>query len=110
MSRALWATCSAYFAISNGVKQGCVLSAVLFTIYIDKLLCKLKCSGVGCRWGNSCVGALSYADDINSLCSSIRVLNKMLDMCNSFADMYDIKLIAKKSLGIHICGQPCSYV
>ena len=42
MSRALWDTCcSAYFSMSNGVKQGGVLSAILFTIYIDKLLCKL---------------------------------------------------------------------
>ena len=37
MSRALWDTrCSAYFSMSNGVKQGGVLSAILFSIYIDK--------------------------------------------------------------------------
>ena len=55
--------------------------------------------------GNSYVGALSYADDITLLCSSIRGLNKMLDICNSFADMYDIKFNAKKSLGIKFGGQ-----
>ena len=95
MSRALWDTCcSAYFSMSNGVIQGGVLSAILFTIYIDKLPCKLKRSGLGCRMGNSYVGALSYADDITLLCPSIRGLNKMLDICNSFADMYDIKFNA----------------
>ena len=52
MSRALWnRCCSPYFAMSNGVKQGGVLSAILFTIYIDKLLVKLKRSGLGCRIG-----------------------------------------------------------
>ena len=55
--------------------------------------------------GNSYVGALSYADDITLLCPSIRGLNKMLDICNSFADMYDIKFNAKKSLGIKFGGQ-----
>ena len=39
---------SKYFSLSNGVKQGGVLSPVLFTLYIDKLLIKLKLSGVGC--------------------------------------------------------------
>ena len=102
----MWDTCcSAYFSMSNGVKQGGVLSAILFTIYIDKILCKLKRSGLGCRMGNSYVGALSYADDITLLCPSIRGLNKMLDICNSFADMYDIKFNAKKSLGIKFGGQ-----
>ena len=81
MSRALWDTCrSGYFSMSNGVKQGGVLSVILFTINIDKLLCKLKRSGLGCRMGNSYVGALSYADDITLLCPSIRGLNKMLDI------------------------------
>ena len=55
--------------------------------------------------GNFYVGALSYADDITLLCSSIRGLNKMLDICNSFTDMYDIKFIDKKSLGIKFDGQ-----
>ena len=55
---------------------------------------------------NSYVGALSYAYDITLLCPSIRGLNKMLDICNSFADMYDIKFNAKKSLGIKFGGQP----
>ena len=60
---------------------------------------------VDSRMGNSYVGALSYADDINLLCPSIRGLNKMLDICNSFADMYEIKFNAKKSLGIKFGGQ-----
>ena len=34
-SRAMWNSCyTEYFYMSNGVKQGSVLSAILFTIYI----------------------------------------------------------------------------
>ena len=31
-------------------------------------MCKQKLSGLGCRMGNSYVGALLYADDITLLC------------------------------------------
>ena len=55
---------SKYFSLSNGVNQGGVLSPVLFTLYIDKLLIRLKLSGVGCFLNNAYIGALSYADDI----------------------------------------------
>ena len=37
---------SEYLSVSNGVKQGGVLSSMLFILYIDPLLQKLKQSGV----------------------------------------------------------------
>jgi len=50
---------SEYFLATNGVKQGGVLSPVLFCIYIDNLLVKLSKSGFGCYIGNTFVGALA---------------------------------------------------
>jgi len=52
---------SEYFAAANGVKQGGVLSPVLFCIYQDNLLVRLSMSGVGCFIGKTFVGALAYA-------------------------------------------------
>ena len=37
---------------SSRVKQGAVLSPILFTDYIDKLLTSLRESGVGCHIDN----------------------------------------------------------
>ena len=51
------------FVESNGVKQGGVLSSILYGIYNDLLLTMLKESGIGCY-----VGALAYADDVVLLC------------------------------------------
>jgi len=55
---------SDYFQALNGVKQGSILSPVLFCIYIDNLLVALSKAGVGCCIGNNFFGALAYADDI----------------------------------------------
>jgi len=43
----------------NGVKQGGVLSPVLFCLYIDGLLVTLYRPGVGCFVGGNIVGALT---------------------------------------------------
>ena len=51
------------FSCSNGVKQGGVLSPVLFCVCMDKLLLLLKQSNAGCYLGRHFAGALSYADD-----------------------------------------------
>ena len=52
--RVSWAgLLSSPFNAVNGVKQGGVLSPVLFCIYIDGLLTKLSESGVGCYMGDN---------------------------------------------------------
>ena len=43
---------SRYFSLSKGVKQGGVLSPILFTLYIDKLLIRLKHAHIGCHMNN----------------------------------------------------------
>ena len=56
----------------NGVKQGSIISPILFTIYLDILLERLKNNGVGCYIGDKFVGALAYADDLVLMSPSVR--------------------------------------
>ena len=75
----LWNNCnSRYFNVGNGVKQGGVLSPILFNLYIDRLLIRLQKSGVGCHMNNIYMGALSYADDITISCPSLYGLSRHL--------------------------------
>ena len=46
------------FNASNGVRQGSVLSPVLFSVYLDGLLEELARSGVGCHCGCLFAGAI----------------------------------------------------
>ncbi len=77
---------SQQFTVCNGVKQGGVLSPILFAVYIDGLLGRLKESGIGCYMGNSYVGGMGYADDIKLLCPSLNGMQQMVDMCVDYAD------------------------
>ena len=76
---------SDYFSISNGVKQGGVISLVMFNLYLDNLLFSLKQSGIGCHINGTYMVAQGYAGDIILTCPSLYGLNCMLDICNQFA-------------------------
>ena len=59
-----------------GVKQGGVISPLLFSLYIDELYLLLKESGMGCHVGLTYAGAFGYADDIALVAPSLSSLNK----------------------------------
>lgn len=87
-----WNCCmSKYFATSNGVKQGGVLSPILFGIYIDELLSRLRSSGYGCMIGHRYYGAVGYADDVSFIAPSVYSLKRMCDISQQYANEYDIK-------------------
>ena len=84
-------------SVSNGVKQGGVLSPILFTVYIDELLSRLSDAKLGCYIGNIFCGALGYADDITLLAPTMSSLKYMLNICNQFAEAYDVLFNSSKS-------------
>jgi len=103
VSRVSWnGICCRHFVVGNGVKQGGVISSILFCIYIDSLLCALQNSGVGCYIGHMFLGALAYADDIVLLAPTPSAMRTMLTLCDNFADDLHIVFNANKSKCIHI--------
>ena len=68
------------FNTFNGVKQGGVISPILFSIYYDELITRLSSSRYGCRLSGKFVGALAYADDITLLCPSLHGLQEMVNI------------------------------
>ena len=71
-------TTTDYFSVINRVKQGAVLSPILFCVYIDDLLLLLSKAGVGCYIGQHFVGALAYADDLVIIAPTASALRRLL--------------------------------
>ena len=55
---------SSGFGVSNGVRQGGILSPYLFCVYMDDLSIKLNYIKVGCTIGTTLINHLMYADDL----------------------------------------------
>ena len=76
--------------VCNGVKQGAVISPILFAVYYDELIAKLPSSGYGCRISQHFVGALSYADDITLLSPSLQGLQYMVNICEEYGKEFHV--------------------
>jgi len=53
-----------WFNVHSGLRQGCILSPVLFNLYINDLAKYLKSLNIGVSFGNENICILLYADDI----------------------------------------------
>ena len=84
------------FQINNGVKQGGVISAPLFAMYIDPLLNKLNNSKQGCYIGHLAANAFGYADDIVLLSPSCKALRFLILICEKFALEYKLTFNPQK--------------
>ena len=74
-----------WFPVGTGLKQGCLLSQVLFNLYTSDIAETLKTAGAGIQLGSVFVHALFYADDLCIIAETERDLQTML---SALADWY----------------------
>jgi hypothetical protein len=93
---------SSSYLLSAGIRQGGVISPILFAIYIDDVIVAIQNCGLGCHIGMQSVGILMYADDLVLISGSVRDLQKMIDLCISEITSLDLKINVKKSVCLRI--------
>jgi len=86
-----------YFTALNRVKQGAVLSPILYSVYVDDLMLILSKADVSCFISLHFVGALAYADDLVLLAPTTSAMRKLLAICEDYAREYSISFDALKS-------------
>ena len=86
-----------WFEIKAGVRQGGVLSPDLYSIYVDCLIGILQSSEIGCYVGGKFAASFFYADDMCVIAPSLKGLQKLLNLCGSYCEQWDICLNAKKT-------------
>ena len=86
------------FSVQNGVKQGGILSPIMFTVYMDVLLLYLKKANLGCHIGDLFMGALGYADDVVIIAPTVCSLKSMLLICDDFGKEFHVKFNSNQFL------------
>jgi hypothetical protein len=89
---------SSPFALSNGTRQGGVLSPLLFARYIWKVFAAIVGAGIGCNVGGMFINVLAYADDIVILAPAWRALQQLIDILSVNAKDIDLKINASKTV------------
>ena len=87
-----WDGCfSTIFSLTNGVRQGAILSAILYCFYVNNLYKILRRNGSGCWVNSHFFGILGYSDDSFLLAPSLDALQEMLKICEEFAVQHNLK-------------------
>ena len=99
-------TLSSSFQVGNGVKQGGILSPVLFNIYMDKLSITLNNTAIGGQIGGQLFNHLCYADDMCLISISSAGMQELLNVCHSYSIEHSLLYNGNKSYSL--CFKPTS--
>jgi len=86
------------FTVTNGVKQGGILSPYLFAVHLDELSEQLGSARVGCTVGNMVVNHLMFADGICVFSPSISRLQCLLNICGDYTAEHKITFNCNKKM------------
>ena len=101
--------CPGVFSMVCDVRQGGVLSPVLFLVYVDNIIERLNDSNLGCFIDDLYLGCIMYADDLILISASVSILQQMTFICENEAEYIDMKFNTSKSMVIRF-GKRCKNI
>ena len=93
-------TLSSSFQIGNGVKEGGILSPVLFNIYKDKVSITINITAIGGHIGGQQLNHLCYADDMCLISISSAGMQELLNVCHSYPIEHSLLYNGNKSYSL----------
>ena len=89
---------SEVFDVEQGVAQGCSLSPILFSVFINGLLVAVEQAGLGIELSDGGrVGGLLFADDFVGVSESGEQLQRVIDVVHSYCRKWRLKANVTKS-------------
>ena len=73
-----------WFNVDSGLKQGCILSTIMFNIYVSSLIDNIKALNIGIDIDNEKLAILLYADDVVLLAENEKKIFRRCCMCLIF--------------------------
>ena len=119
---------SSIFSIGNGVRQGAILSGILYCFYTNNLFSTLRSRRTGCWVSGTFMGIFGYSDDNFLVAPSLDSLQEMLLTCEEYAEEHNLKFSTNpnptkcktKCIGflfkerpiqpVYLCGVPLPWV
>ena len=91
--------------LTQGVKQGCNLSPLLFNLFLVDVIKAIHQKKLGIKVGQNIITIISYADDLILIVEQIEDMNNIIDYLKELCANINMKVNATKSKIIRI-GHP----
>ena len=91
-------TTSSAFLLSQGVRQGSILSPYLYNIYTEDILKEIRDLNIGTFLDPGInTSIIAFADDLILLSPNLKHLQQMLSLCESYGQATGLKFNSKKT-------------
>ena len=90
------------FNILKGVRQGCILSPHLFSVYTEQIMRDAAVGNIGIKIGGRNISNLRYADDTALCADSHDDICQLLNNINAEGKLKNMKLNAKKTKVMYV--------
>ena len=94
-----------WFSVTSGLKQGCILSTLLFNLYINDLSDALSKLSKGILVDNTYINHLCYADDLALIAENENDLQCLLDIVSVWCNRNCMSVNFSKTKVIHFRNQ-----
>ena len=92
---------SSPFSVISGVRQGGVLSAKFWAVYMNDLILILRAKKIGCHIIDLFIACVLYADDVCLMAPTRKSMQCLLDTCTEYASAWCIQYNEKKNKVIY---------